>query len=212
MIEPQLAATEESGNGNPAPYRITLVLGLYSGAARRMLRRGGQREVEGGSAIDGRFRPDLTAMAMNDALNGRQPDAGAWELRLRMQPLEGTEQFAGVLRIETGAIVAHVVHVAPLAIRASSEGDMRLLARAREFPRVGQEIRERKPQQTRIALDLDSLGDHAFDTALRSTCAQLLHDLLRKLPQIHNSRVQRRVRSEERRVGKECRCRWPAEH
>src|SRR5438132_9993915 len=193
MIEPQLAATEESGNGNPAPYRMALVLCLYSGAARRMLRRGGQREVEGGSAIDGRFRPDLTDMAMNDALDGRQPDTGAWELRLRMQPLEGTEQLAGVLRIETGAIVPHVVHVAPLAVSASSEGDARLLPGAREFPCVGQKIRERKPQQACIALDLDSLGDHALDAALRSAGAQLLQDLLRKLSQVHHTRAQRRA-------------------
>src|SRR6266850_808900 len=130
-------------------------------------------------------------MAMNDALNGRQPDTGAWELRLRMQPLEGTEQFVRVLRIETGAIVPHVVHVAPLIIRASSQGDVRLLPGPREFPSVGQKILEREPQQPRIALNLDSLGDHALDTALRSAFAQLLQDLLRKLPQVYDTRVQR---------------------
>src|SRR5262249_38979007 len=82
-----------------------------------------QREVKRRPAIDGRLRPDLSTMPVNDSLDGGEPDPRAGELRLGMQPLKRTEQFRRVAGVESRAVVTHAVHLASGAIGAVAELD-----------------------------------------------------------------------------------------
>jgi hypothetical protein len=63
----------------------------------------------------GRFGPDLAPVAMDDALYGRETDAGAFELGRAVEPLEGAEELAGVGHVEAGPVVAHEVRTLALA-------------------------------------------------------------------------------------------------
>ena len=72
--------------------------GTSGGGSLRMAaaidrRSGGEREVEPRAAIRLSFRPDASPMPPDDALNGRQPDAGSLELFARMQTLKDAEQL-----------------------------------------------------------------------------------------------------------------------
>ena len=55
-----------------------------------------ERKKEGGSAADLTLRPGPTPMAIDDALDRGQPDAGARELGFRMQALIRAEQLGGL--------------------------------------------------------------------------------------------------------------------
>src|SRR5215470_19444284 len=55
-----------------------------------------QGEEERCAAADLALGPDPAAMAVNDALHGGEPDAGAFEFGRRMQPLKRAEQFCGI--------------------------------------------------------------------------------------------------------------------
>src|SRR5208282_4818333 len=68
-----------------------------------------QREIECRSFFFGAFRPYLSSVPMNDALDNGQANAGTWKLFNRMQPLKCSKQLFSVLHIETGSIVAHKV-------------------------------------------------------------------------------------------------------
>ena len=59
-----------------------------------------QGEVEAGAAVDGGFGPDFTAVAVDDALDGGEADAGAWELGLGVEALKGAEELGGAARVE----------------------------------------------------------------------------------------------------------------
>ena len=48
-------------------------------------------------------------MALDDALDDRQPDAGSREFARIVQPLERTKHARGVLHVESRAVVAHVI-------------------------------------------------------------------------------------------------------
>jgi hypothetical protein len=50
-----------------------------------------EREVKGGSLVYGAFGPDAASVTMNNALNRRQPDAGALEFAGGMEALERSE-------------------------------------------------------------------------------------------------------------------------
>src|SRR2546428_3011518 len=55
-----------------------------------------EREVERRPSIHFAFRPDASAVTADDALYGRQPDAGPLEFIHRMQPLKCAEELRRV--------------------------------------------------------------------------------------------------------------------
>jgi hypothetical protein len=50
-----------------------------------------QSKIERRAFFDRSFRPNLSAVPVDDSLHRGQPYAAAWELSLRVKPLEGTE-------------------------------------------------------------------------------------------------------------------------
>src|ERR1019366_7895223 len=70
----------------------------------------GEGKVKGRAAVNHAFPPSLAAVPVDDALDIGQPDARALKLVLAVQALKHAEKFAGVLGIETGAVVANEDH------------------------------------------------------------------------------------------------------
>ena len=58
------------------------------------------------AAIYHRIRPHAAAVAMDDALHNRQPDARAFKFVCAMQSLKDSEQFFRILHVKTRAVVA----------------------------------------------------------------------------------------------------------
>src|SRR3712207_1299611 len=68
-----------------------------------------KREIERRSLPHRAFGPHPAAMAVDNAAYGGQADAPSFELRRRMQALEGAKQLVGVGHVEPGAVVAYEV-------------------------------------------------------------------------------------------------------
>src|SRR6185295_5268806 len=54
-----------------------------------------------------RLDPDAPAVALDDLLHDREPDARAGVIRLVVQPLEHHEDAIAVLRVQADAVVLH---------------------------------------------------------------------------------------------------------
>src|SRR4051812_16067642 len=62
-------------------------------------------KIKGGAIVYLSFRPHASAVAIDDPLHVGEADAGALEIALVVQPLKHAEEFVGILRVETGAVV-----------------------------------------------------------------------------------------------------------
>ena len=92
-------------------------------------------------------------MASHDPGRQRQPDAGALEALVAVQPLEQLEHLVGMAHVEADAVVAHKVG---LLRRAVSHLDARFFfARSRVLERVGQQSR---PQLREHPFVADTVG------------------------------------------------------
>src|SRR3954447_22773182 len=72
----------------------------------RQLQLFAEGEIEGGAFLAFAFRPDVAAMALDDALDDGEANAGAGKLLRGMQPLENPKQPVFPFHIEAFAIVA----------------------------------------------------------------------------------------------------------
>src|SRR5690606_37211347 len=70
-------------------------------------RHGRQREVEDGPFVRFAFRPDLAAVPLENAGDGRKAYARAREVARAMQAMKRPEQFLRMRHVEAGAVVAH---------------------------------------------------------------------------------------------------------
>lgn len=82
-------------------------LHLRNGFGPGVLRARSKSKEKSGAASEFGFGPDLAAVAMNDALHRRQPDAGALEIFLPVKALKDSEQLIGIFRIEAHSVIAH---------------------------------------------------------------------------------------------------------
>src|SRR6185437_3263715 len=95
-----------------------------------------QREVKRRSTVHSGLRPDFAAVAVNDALDGGQPDARTRELGFRVQALERAEKLRSVAGIEARTVVAHEVDGAAGPVRSKSEIDLSACLACGELPCV----------------------------------------------------------------------------
>ena len=105
-----------------------------------------QSERERGALIRLTLRPDPPAVPLDDPLDDRQADAGAFEFVRGMQPLENAEQLADVPHVEAGAVVTHEEHGFAVHFVATHFDDRRI-ALPRELESVGEQVRQHLPQQ-----------------------------------------------------------------
>src|SRR5437879_11229717 len=69
-----------------------------------------ESEVECRTLVDGRFRPDAPTVAVDDALDDRQTDAGSLIVLWAMQARGHPEKSDVVLHVDPHPIVFHEVH------------------------------------------------------------------------------------------------------
>src|SRR5690348_1238987 len=68
---------------------------------------GGQGEEKCRALTDKAFRPNATAVPVNDALDGSKSNPRPFELFGAMEALERAKQISGAFQIETDSIVPH---------------------------------------------------------------------------------------------------------
>ena len=94
-------------------------------------------------------------MSGNDALHGREADAGAFELPGCMQALERAKQFVGIGHVESGAVITDKIRA--LAILPDlPETDFCLVAMRSKFPGVTQQVGKHDSQEALVAPGLES--------------------------------------------------------
>ena len=134
-------------------------------------------------------------MSVNHALNRRQPDACAFELARRMQPLEGREQLARVGRVEACTVVPH--EEGRLWARAARDEDARPVRARRELPSVADQIHERYLEQAAVPVCPEVVGDFDVDPTVGLGTAQTFGNAPRELTEVdprHHERDARDVR------------------
>ena len=90
-------------------------------------------------------------MAMNDALDGGQSNAGAFEFSRPMQTLESPKELVGISHIKAGPIISH--EICRLTIYFGyPEFYGSSLFFAGEFPGVAEQVLHHDPQQSLIAI------------------------------------------------------------
>src|SRR5437588_5867355 len=144
----------------------------------------GEGEVEGCPLVHGPLGPHPTAVTIDDALDGGEADARAFELVAAVETLERAEQLSGVSHVEARAIVADEVNgLALLAL--PTESDLRRVALRCELPGVAQKVREHDLQQALVAVRFEVV----FDADRQRTCGvalpQLCDDRACQLAQAH---------------------------
>ena len=110
------------------------------------------REVEARALIGCRGRPHAAPVAGYDAFDDRKSDPGALVVLCAVQPLEDAEQLVGILHVETNAVVPHKICFRRPIDALAAHVDGRMLAAAREFQRVAQEIHVDLLEQHRIGV------------------------------------------------------------
>src|SRR5688500_4940919 len=110
----------------------------------------GQCDIEGRALSEFAFRPHAAAVARNDSLHVREPDARALELFRAMQPLKHAEEAVRVRHVKTDAVVFYVYDELAAGLVAASDFDDGMFARARIFQRIREQVREHELQHAGI--------------------------------------------------------------
>src|SRR2546423_14209687 len=113
-------------------------------------------EIKGRPFIHGPLGPDASAVSGNDALHGREADAGAFELPGCMQALERAKQFVGIRHVESRAVITDKIKaLAVLPVPAKT--DLCLFAMRTELQGVTQQVGEHDSEQALVAPGHESL-------------------------------------------------------
>ena len=125
------------------------------------------------------FRPNSSAMFLNNALHGGQADSGAFKLFGGVQALENSEELVGIFHIEANTVVANQNggFVFTFDLKYFDHSGFAL---ARELDGIGKQVHENLFQQIRIALNdrqrADSPGDVSSGQIGLQFIASDIHD------------------------------------
>src|SRR5205085_11196988 len=123
-------------------------------------------EVKRCASIDISFRPNSSAMAVDDALGSGKPDSGTGKLAHGMKSLKRAEEFFAVCLVEAGAVVAHKKAFCAFTI-ADADFYSRRRNLAGELPGVGKEILQQRSRESRIHVGPQIRRDFQIDGAAR---------------------------------------------
>src|SRR5690348_8534595 len=132
------------------------------------------------------FGADAPAVAVDDPLYGRQPDARACKFLVRMQALEGAEKLVRVGHVESRPVVAD--KESSRAIFAyCTEFDTRAFTFCGKLPGVAQEVIENDPQESRITLNVQAISDLKLSTSVGLSSLKVRGHRARDVAEIHSS-------------------------
>jgi hypothetical protein len=112
-----------------------------------------QREKERRAPPRLALRPNASAVAMDDPLNGSQADASTFEILLVMETLEHSEKFIRILRVKADAIIADKECSDAVGL-AGADADNRPFAFACEFGCVRKQVEEDNFEKAGITVDV----------------------------------------------------------
>src|SRR5712692_4614059 len=116
-----------------------------------------QREIERRSLVDRALGPDAPIVPGDDALDGREADAGSFEVRVGVKALEGSEELVRVCHVEASAVVPDIERgLGPVRTTDLHVGIRPL---AGELPRVTHQVLEDDGQELGIGLRSEALLD-----------------------------------------------------
>src|ERR1700682_4787231 len=98
------------------------------------------REIESRAAINHALGPDLPSVTMYNALNCREPDAGALKFVRLVQPLKHSKQFVYILHIKSHSIVPNEYYQLISVSVGASDFDFCSQARACEFDGIRNKV------------------------------------------------------------------------
>jgi hypothetical protein len=104
-----------------------------------------QGEIKSRPPVHRTFCPHTPAVAMDNALDGGEADAGPFELSSLVNPLECAKKFPGVSHVESGAIVPDI-KCRRSFVGHDTDFNRCLFLFAREFPCVAKEVLQYHPQ------------------------------------------------------------------
>ena len=125
-------------------------------------------------------------MALRDPLDEREPRALALELVGAVEPLEETEELAGIRHLEADAVVLHRDPVLALGAHRA-DPDTRPRAAAGELHRIGEQVLDRRPGQRRVALEGGQRLDHPVDDPVAGLGLQPAHHVLGQQVEVHRA-------------------------
>ena len=136
---------------------------------------GRQREEECSAAIGFSFGPAAAAMAIDDALNGRETDATSFEFIRRVKTLECSEKFPGVIHVESHSVVPNKIDVFRRA-GFVSDFDRRRALLASEFDRIRKKILEDLCDQPLVRISVWERIDLESDFSVLTASSLLLFE------------------------------------
>src|SRR3954463_2000254 len=131
--------------------------------------RGREREPDRRPAADRALRPYPAAVALDDAPDDRQADAGAFEVLVGVHAVKRLEQARAVLHVEARAVIADRERLVGLA----HHGDLGAISLAGELPGIGEQVLEHDRHQPAVADRRQAFGDLDGDVARRRPGAQI---------------------------------------
>src|SRR5881409_1365174 len=150
-------------------------------------------EEEGRAVARLGVHPDPAVVAVEDALHDRQADAGASELALVMQALEGTEQAVGIGHVEADAVVGDEAILLAVVLD-HADTDHRLVGLAGELPRVLQQVLHCDLHQRAVGLHGHAVVDHPLHRAIGLLLLERFGDLAGDHAQVDRFHRQLRTR------------------
>src|SRR6267378_2382534 len=142
-----------------------------------------QREVERRAFFDRSFRPNLSAMSVDDSLHRGEAHAGAWKLRRGVQALEGSEKTVCIAGIKSGAVVPHEKWVLTVLL-ALAEFDPGTGVGGGVLPGIAKQVFHRRSQQLRISHGHQITFDHELYSPARLRFLKVRGDRFRHGTQI----------------------------
>jgi hypothetical protein len=134
-----------------------------------------QSEVKCGSQFHRSLSPDLSAVPVNDPLDGGEADTSAGKLLRRMQPLKCPKEPRCISWIKPGSIIANETD-RPAIFFAPANFDSRMTMSRCIFPGVPEQVLHHHPQQFGVAIDDRALCDYELYLALRFSPLEFLCD------------------------------------
>ncbi len=122
-------------------------------------------------------------MAVDNALDGGQANAGSGVFGLFMHALESAEQFLGKSHVETHSIIAHEESLAVFHL-GLAEFDARRRAWTGKFPGVAEQVGQHNFEQPRVAQGRQTGLDDQLNLACGLGCLQAGSDGLRQAAEI----------------------------
>ena len=128
--------------------------------------------------------PHPPTVAFHDPPDGREPDSSSRELRLGVEPLEGSEQASRVRLVEAVAVVLHVEQFLSVLFDRA-ELDPRRGRLLRELPCVADEVLQHDLEESRVRLGHEAVGNDEVDASVRARARERVADLTREQGQVH---------------------------